>query len=202
MRGVVYVAYGENARRECGYSVESLRRTGNKYDVSAICDKPIAGVGHVHMAERDVGGRWAKLNLDLLSPYNETLYLDADTRILGRLDAGFEILADGWELVIAPSFLQGDEKLWHIGKDERLDTFTTWGTSDILQLQGGVFWFRKCETITRFFGAWRQEWERFGVNDQAALLRALWRVPVKVWLMGRDWNGGDIVAHYYGRARR
>jgi hypothetical protein len=38
------------------------------------------------------------------------------------------------------------------------------------------------------------EWNRHGKRDQAALLRALWRVPVRLAVLGNEWN---TVTRYY-----
>jgi hypothetical protein len=71
-----------------------------------------------------------------------------------------------------------------------------------LQLGGGVFWFVKNERTARFFDLWREEWKRWQGQDQAALIRALQRAPLKVWCLSKMWNGGDVIAHRWGTARR
>ncbi len=146
-------------------------------------------------------GRWAKLNLDQLSPYDPTLYLDADTRVHGDARAILSILGDGYDLAVAPSTKQGTEALWHIAEDEREATFAELGR-DLLQLQGGVIAFRKTAEVHALFAAWREEWQRWRDQDQAALLRALYRCPVRLWLLSNEWNGGALIEHRYGAARR
>ena len=201
-QGVIYIAYGANARNQTQQSIGSLRRFHDWPIVVVSGQGGFKGVSHIAFQVMDSGARWAKVNLDKLTPFDLTLYCDADTRIEGDLSVGFEILQDGWELVITPSQNQDEEVLWHCSESDKWATFEEYGTSDILQLQGGLFWFRKCDAIARFFEAWRDEWEKFKEQDQGALLRALRRAPVKMWLMGRDWNGGKIVKHLWGQARQ
>jgi hypothetical protein len=70
----------------------------------------------------------------------------------------------------------------------------------LVQLQGGVFFVANTEQVRRFFETWLVEWERWGQIDQGALMRAQRQVPLRVWLFGRDWNGGALVEHRYGAA--
>jgi hypothetical protein len=144
--------------------------------------------------------RRAKVRLDELSPFELTLYLDADTRAQGDLAAGFEMLEDGWDLVICASEHQGEECMWHVGEGERRATLEELGYEP-MQLQAGMFFFRKSEGMRRLFEAWREEWGRWMDQDQAALLRALARAPMRTWILGRPWNGGAVVQHLYGRCR-
>jgi histidinol-phosphate/aromatic aminotransferase/cobyric acid decarboxylase-like protein len=88
----------------------------------------------------------------------------------------------------------------HIKNEERELTFSELGTSDLLQLQAGVFFFHKSPAVLELFTAWREQWERFEDQDQAALLRALDKTPVKVWILSYLFNGGELVQHLFGRA--
>jgi len=196
---VCYVVYGETARREAELSMQSLR-LWHDLPVSVI-GEPAMGADCVALPQADAGGRWAKVSLDQASPYTDTLYLDADTRPHGDLSAGFAMLADGWDLVICPSMNQGEDLLWHVGADERAATLRELAFEP-LQLQAGVFFFRKNERTAALYRAWRAEWLRFRDQDQAALLRALTYAPVRAWLVGHPWNGGALVDHRFGACRR
>lgn len=199
-RGAIIIAYGDQARREAVFAIDSLRRHNADLPVSVVSDGPITGLRHIPSARQDAGARWQKVNLDTLSPYGDTLYLDADTRVNAAVNAGFAILADGWDMVITPCQNQERDWLWHVSEAERRLTLNTMGQA--LALQGGMFFFARNSVTQRFFSAWRAEWERFREQDQAALLRALYRAPVKAWLLGRPWNGGDeVVTHRFGMAR-
>lgn len=199
MDGAVYVAYGPRARAEAQESIKSLILC-NDLPITAICNDEIPGVDCVHFDRPGPGARWAKLNLDRLVDYDNVAYLDADTRVNGDLSPAFAILADGWDMAIALSTNQGGAALCHIGAEEKRITLKDLGNPLPLQLQAGVIFFnrRRC---TRLFAAWRDEWLRWKDKDQAALLRALQREPVRIWLLGRDWNGGAIIEHLFGRAR-
>jgi len=201
-RGICYVAYGDKALNECAQSLETLRWYHKKLPVTVISDKSHAlHADYKHAQSVDAGGRWAKLNLDTWSPYDETLYIDADTRIRERLDVLFQSLEDGYEFVIVPSNNQSaGNLLWHVSEGERETTYDEVGYTP-LQLQGGVFAFRKTDAVLALFEAWREEWERYKDQDQGALLRAIHRVPVRYRLLGRPFNGTTVIQHLFGRCR-
>ena len=185
--GVVYVALGQKAQVEAEQSIASLKQYN---------DLPITVI--VKFDNLGKGARWAKLNIDRLVDYDRVLYLDADTRIYGDITAGFNLL-DNWDLAIVPSENQDSDIFKHIKTGERLQTIKELGYLP-LQLQAGVIFFHR-QRCVRLFEAWRQEWKRWGDQDQAALLRALVRCPMRVWLLGQDWNGGQLVEHLFGRCR-
>jgi len=204
-RGAVYIAYGLASQREVVKSISAFRKF-SYYPVAIVGNEAtlIHDVTNIHFDSIDAGGRWAKLNLDTLSPYAQTMYMDADTRMLaGCANVGFQILSDGYDLVIAPSENQGGQLLAHSTIDDRDATLEAVENPLPLQLQAGVFWFAKNQRTTELFKAWREEWGRFKDQDQGALLRALERVPVHIWLLGFDWNSrhGELIEHLFGRAR-
>lgn len=197
--GVVYVAYGERARNEAQLSIASLKRQ-HDWPVLAVTDAmQLKGADVTHFHNAGWGARRAKLHVDQIAPWDAFLYLDADTRIRGDLSAGFDILADGWDMAIAPSENQETKRLWHIGDTDRALTLAL--NPCPLQLQGGVFYCQRNAATHALFDAWREEWERFETYDQGALIRALYRSPVKVWLLGKAHNNGELVQHLFGKAR-
>ena len=198
MKGVCYIVYGANARREAEHSIKSLRQH-NDLPVAVIGDRVRGANEWITFDDQNALGRWAKVNLYRLSPFDQTLYLDADTRVHGDLSSGYTILDGGCDLAICPSTKQGSDALWHVSEEERAETFRQCGRS--LVLQAGVFFFRKSEGSCALFSSWREEWNRWMGQDQAALMRALIRAPTRLWLLAGEWNGGSIVSHRYGMAR-
>lgn len=196
--GAVYVVYGDSAYQEAQQSIESMKGLHPSLPITVVGDRPIDGVEHILRERRDRGGRWTKINLDSLSPYGLTLYIDADTRVHQPIQTGFEMLVDGWELVLTASTHQGSSWLWHVSGEEREATMQS-TIIKALQLQAGLMFFRKCDAMHRLFERWRAEWR--GGQDQGALLRALYQEPVRIWLLGRCWNGGAIVEHRFGAIR-
>jgi len=197
--GVVYVAYGDRAKAECRASIEALTKSNN-LPVSIISDGPVLGSARaIIFGEPGAGARWAKLNVPCLVDYDTIIYLDADTRPHGDLTPLIEIAQD-WEMVISFSENQGPAALQHVKAAEREATIQEIRNPFPLQAQCGVIIFNRLRCL-RLFEVWREEWRRWGDKDQAAFLRALNREPVRVWMVGRCFNGGDVIQHLFGRAR-
>lgn len=200
MRGVVLVATGQPARAAAERCLASLRRH-HDWPAQVTSDLPVAGAEWVKAGQPGWGGRGAKLGLLLSSPFDETLYLDADTRVRGDLSGGFAVLAGGWDLALAPSSRQGGDLLGNLAERDRAATLADLGSEWLLGLQCGVLFWRRCQAVTRLAQCWLEEWARFGQHDQGAFLRALYRAPVRLWLLGRAYNGGELVRHDFGAAR-
>ena len=203
-RGICYIAYGHASLREAHRAIKILKQHV-KLKVALICENPtlIKGIYHIPHEDLSFGARKSKVLLDDLSPFDQTLYLDADTRVMSpAILYGFEVLDAGWDLVIAPSANQGHNLFAHIEPKEREYTWTQLTNPFPLQLQAGVMWFNKSERVLEFFDAWRVEWNKFKQHDQAAMVRALQQHPLRIWILGQDWNSrrGAIVDHHFGRA--
>ena len=196
-RGVAYVAYGAGAQREMLQSQAGLLAQ-NQLPVLVAPEMQVPGVAEPTDVQRS---RWAKLSVLEWTAWDRILYLDADTRIRGSLAAGWAMLEDGWDVALAVSRSQGDDWLWHVSDAERSETEFMLGCRPV-QLQAGLMFVRRCAAVQRLFAAWREEWMKWRDQDQAALLRALMRAPVRTWLLGAPWNGGALVEHRCGQARR
>lgn len=188
------IALGERARDAARRATAVLARACPGLPVHVVTGAP-DGLPDAQ------GARALKTALLDWTPFWRTAYLDADTTVHADLSAGFAVLRDGWDLALCPSANQGDDLLWHVGDADRAATLAALGTREPLQLQAGVFFVARNTRTRALFAAWREEWAWFRDQDQGALLRALARVPVKIWLLGRPYNGGPVVSHHFGVLR-
>lgn len=192
--GVYIVAYGDPAR-ECAFRcMQSIRKYMPDIPIALASSAPL-GIEDRHIAapDLDIGGRSVKTQIYDLAPesWQYVLYLDADTEMIADARHLFDLMASGWEFAICTNPAQ-----YHLARemrrpdnaDEIDQTFAVLGTDEILQLNGGVFAFRRCERVRRFFARWHMEWQRWGARDQAALDRALYDEPVRLIVLGKDWN--------------
>jgi len=213
--GVCIVAYGRAALAEAHGLIRSIKKNAplpislitENYADAMLFDKYKIHKKILYKDEPFSPGvvyRRAKLLLDLITPYQRTLYLDADTRVKSnKILQGFRFLDAGWDLVIAPSKHQLEEAFSHISREERNYMLDKGAVYDTIQLQAGVFWFDFNFRTRTFFQVWRNEWLRFHLHDQAAFVRALNVVPIRIYLVGKPFNSrrGTIVDHQFGRAR-
>ena len=215
-QGVVYVVYGPKAAKALRRSLCGLWQHNDVQVAVVVHDFGIDGLGPDDgvtllkfpgpVIDNVKNSRWAKVNMLRLVRerlhWKRVLYLDADTVVRDDVMAPFQMVEDGWDIVLAPSVNQGDRLLAHIGADELEATLSEIGNAQPLQLQAGVMWF-DVERCAAFFDVWREEWKRYQDQDQAAFLRALHREPMKVMLLDRAWNSqkGSIIEHAFGTAR-
>jgi len=199
--GVYYVAFGPPSREVAEVAIRSFKKFMPDVPVCLVSDRPLdAGEDiFIEQPDKDIGGRIAKIRIDELAPaeWQYILYLDADTEITADISFLFQVLADGWEFTICKNPAK-----YHVislmgrpdNQEETAATFAELGTDMALQLNGGIFAYRRNENTARFFKLWLEEWNRWGGRDQAALHRALWRQPLQTYALGSEWN---TVTRYY-----
>jgi hypothetical protein len=192
--GVYYVAFGEPSRACAKAAIQTWKKFMPEVPVALCSDRPLGGEDIlIRVPEVDVGARSQKIRIYDLAPqeWDYVLYLDADTELIQPVPFLFQALQDGWEFLICKNpgkFVLSS----HMGRSDNTDeckqTFDLWGTDQMTQWNGGVFSFRRCPRVQRFFQVWHEEWQRWGKRDQGALLRALWRNPPLMYPLGNEWN--------------
>jgi hypothetical protein len=126
-RGILFVVWGEYNKEELIRSVESISSTGLPYVVRIL---------------PTTFGLHNKAWMYDLSPYDETLYLDTDTVVMGDLGIGWDQMGKhGLSLCIceAPFALrfEGIKK-------------------DIIEYNTGVMFFKKDPEVKKLFDKWKE----------------------------------------------
>jgi len=194
-RGVIYVAYGEPSRRCALGAIASFKAQMPGIEVGLIGTEPLGCEDiFIHCDDVDIGGRFAKTKIYDLAPHDwqYIMYLDADTEIVDDISFLFNVLTDGWDMVICKNPAKY-HIAWQMKRSDNHDecdyTFDRIGTGDLVQLNGGVFTFQRNTRTAAFFHSWHQEWQKWGKRDQGALLRALNDYPVKLYVLENyPWN--------------
>jgi hypothetical protein len=216
-RGIYIVAFGEPSRACAVRLMKSIRKHMPDIPIALCAARPL-GVEDVFIEQpdSDVGGRRAKLKAYELSPaeWESVLYLDADTEVIAPVYHFFEWVEDGWEFVICkdPHLMDTMHAFQRRNNTAELaETEKSLTTLHMLQINGGVWAFRRNERVAAFFRRWQAEWERHAQRDQGALVRAMYQDPLKVWWLGNEWNcfpkytrgiTSAGIMHYPGEARR
>jgi len=205
-RGVVYVVFGPRAADQAEQSIKALK-LHSPWPIAVVGDQEPKGASRYIPVDRfgdmGVSARAAKVRLYDWSPYEQTLYLDADTRPKQSLEAGWAALDRGWDLAAAPSL---DPAFDRLGTDEKGGLILVLGARYPVPLNSGVMFFGRSDRLACFWREWATEWERYRGRDQGAMLLALQRTKPRVWLLGQPWNDRHsnaeaIIAHYFGAAR-
>jgi hypothetical protein len=188
--GVLYVAYGEPARVQCARSIATLHQHAPQLAVAVVSETPLGSAQHIYQPEADLGARTHKTRMYSLSPFDMTLYLDADTEVLHSPEAGFNLLQ--WvEVVLSQDCNRrfADCHWQGHNAEERAATLAEIGCAgDLLYYNSGVIFFKRSPRAETFFEAWHTEWRRWKMHDQMALVRALYRHPLRIATLREQWN--------------
>jgi hypothetical protein len=175
-------------------AIKSLKQHLPDVTVALASDRPLGPEDvFIDMPDIDIGGRAAKIQIYEKAPkdWQYIAYLDADTEITASETFLWDLLTDGWDMVICKNpgkFATANAMRRSDNADECDETYRKIGSEEVLQLNGGVFAFQRNSRTKAFFRCWYKEWQRFGKRDQAALLRSLWMHPIKLYVLGNEWN--------------
>jgi hypothetical protein len=208
-KGVLYVAYGVKAREQAQNSMQTLRRQMRGIPVAVVSDSELKGADHfIQHPEEDRGARTQKTQMYRLSPFEKTLFLDADTELISSPTPGFDLL-NYVDLVLGQDVTRiFIENHWpHLNQEEVTHTRKVIGTGQHMYFNSGVIFFRRNERVQAMMAAWHEEWCRWKMHDQMALLRAIQRCPVRIAPMRAPWNTHRrsevaFVFHKHRQARR
>ena len=218
-KGIYIVAYGEKAQQCSEFLINSINQFMPDIQVMVVGDRKPEGVDFFkQLPDLDIGARLAKLSIYDTIPrgWKYVIYLDADTLLKEPIYFMFEALKQGWEMVFTKNPGTGMIKDFlkrKSGMEEYQYTVSHVGTENAMILNGGVWGFRKCASVKRFFNEWKDEFCKFKMErDQPGLIRAFNNVKLKALLLGNEWNSFtrykhensyEIVRHYSGtHARR
>lgn len=218
-RGIIYMAWGENAIAQAKQSIYSVRRflpempvmvVGDADTVEALADDKsiLSYVCQVDPFDADqkkgykfLAGRIKPLLYEI-SPWEKTLYVDADTYFQRPPAEGFQLLS-AWDMAIAETETRTLAE-GIAGREECEATAAEFGSGLLLYHNSGMIFWRRNQRTKVFFERWSEEWRRFqGWDEQVALLRALLRTDVLFHTLPYTWNHSVLaecylLTHWFG----
>jgi hypothetical protein len=174
-RGVLYIVWGDKPK--------------------GVLDRSIVSVGRLHpelpveVKTLDDGSLLDKAKMLSISPFDETLFLDADAVVLERLDYGFSAAR---EHGVACSIC---ENPWAC----RYPSIK----GDTVEYNTGVMFFTKTQRTQSLFGLWESmnntidssiTWEEAGIekkmahNDQCGFAAACFALGFHPYVLPMNWN--------------
>jgi hypothetical protein len=221
--GIIYMAFGEKAARGVEQSVFSLRKLRIDIPVTVVGTSPARGCDFIEWKGQSPFDPLQRQNFQFragrvkpflydVTPYDFTLYIDADTEYMRDFRAGFAFLEEA-DIAIAeeknPISALYNKPLagWEVNISERDYTLEAIG-HDELFLNSGVLFFRKSEACAQLMKNWQTEWPRFAQwDEQLALTRAIYQTSnLIVKRLSIDWNHphrgqskSQYIFHNYGR---
>lgn len=220
--GIVYMSFGAKAAASVAKSVVSLRKLRLDYPICVVGNTPVRGANFIRWEGEspfDVSQRHnfqfragrIKPGLYQLSPFEKTLYIDADTTFIKPIQESFDCL-DEYDMAVTEENLTlaqlYNKKLagWEINLQERDVTIVeTGGDATRKFINSGVIFFKKTTQTEKLFEDWHTEWMRFQQwDEQLALVRAIHaNQDVKIKYLSVKWNNphlnaGTYIYHTYG----
>ena len=190
MNGVVYIVFDKNRKsdklKELRYSVDSLKRIHPDLPITLFTDKDpnIKNIDNVEIVEIK-SERVKQIYLED-SPYDRTLYLDCDTKIVGPIDSLFGLL-DKYDIAATYDHMRKNPNwkgIW--GKyDQIVECFP--------EFAGGVILYKKSDIVKEFFKLWRtnyKDWCKCSgrINDQPSFRVSLWETDLNVFSLPPEFN--------------
>ena len=204
MQGVVYIAVGDLVHLEAALiSAVVFTRLNPGISATIFCDRDQVSLSTFNEKLFSLGirvraveappvrsGRFAaqalKIQLGSLTPYSETLYLDADVLPLKPVGQIWEYLSLGCVAMVLdchPTVGECD----HIAQIE-IDYTLSRVLRTTPQFNSGVMLWRSDDVTRSLFSRWKAEWGLFGRHDQLALVRATKDLGISIREMPLKYN--------------
>jgi lipopolysaccharide biosynthesis glycosyltransferase len=187
-RGVVYCATSQIVYLEAALiSSISLRELNPEIPITIFCDPALELISFstlqnslqaygINVIELSMEGdtflsRSVKTHLNELSPYQETLYIDADMLPLKSISQVWDYL-DHSDMAMVLDRLPSLALCDHVAQVE-IDYTLKLLPGDTHQFNSGLMVWRNNDATQSLFKRWQQEWSVFQKHDQLALVRAI-----------------------------
>ncbi len=182
-KGIVYIAVGAAFVKDAERSARSARQRHPGLPICLFSDVASREPVFDLWFEIKDAHRRSKLDCIMRTPFDKTLYLDADTRVIGSIEEPFGLL-DRYDLAAC-----------HVENRHPVTSATARLTPEKVDpgftgFNGGVFYYRMNDQMRRFFESWAAEYKRQNAKfDQPIMRTLLWETPdVKVIAIPPEYN--------------
>lgn len=180
-QGVIYITVGEAYTRQALQSAASVKQHNPGLPVYLFTDQFNIDCPHID----EVGSIAAPHNrskIDYIhkTPFERTLYLDADTRVVSGILHLFDVL-DRFDLAIAHAHQRNHfptNQFWQIPIPEAFP-----------QMNGGVLLFKKNDQTIRLLTDWQTAYHKNSFSkDQVTLRELLWLSDLRIAILPPEYN--------------
>jgi hypothetical protein len=196
--GVIWVAFGYEYLILAAHSAKTLQDHSSNVKTAIYTNIPIKSIKYkdkdlftyVEYINAPIGeNRKWKLSMNILTPFQKTIYLDCDTEICAKIDPLFEIL-DYTPIAMKYNSYPTKHPVELYGKDNIYYGLSHWN--------GGVIAFNNSESkIEDFFKAWRENYLKLNkIADQYSLMKTVYEsreiMPLPLSII---WNARNPLYH-------
>jgi len=177
--GAVYVATGKNYTEMAAMSAKSLKTHCPEIRVHIFTDCDIDSYGCFDSSTK-ISDPHIRSKVDYIydTPYQRTLFLDADTRICEDITPMFDLL-NRFDIALAYDYGRGRQ---------RQKTLNA-GQASFLPMNSGVILYKSTEPVIKFLKTWQKAYHNEGSkHDQYTLRKLLWLSDLKVWVLAPEYN--------------
>lgn len=189
--GIVYITFIRNKKadrfKELQCSAKSVKKIHPKLPITLFTDKNpgIKEIDNVKIISID--GERIKQKYLYDSPYDNTLYLDCDTEIIGSINESFRIM-ERFDMAATHDLMRKDPKkaVKYPDYADIPDGFSEFG--------GGVILFRKSPEVELFFDMWKSNFNKWyeltgEVRDQPSFVVSVWQhTNLKFYVLPPEFN--------------
>jgi lipopolysaccharide biosynthesis glycosyltransferase len=183
--GVLYVAFKDKFIREAIGSATSLKKVSPGLHVSLFCDADPKAACFDHARVVSITGWRCKVDYLPQSPYERTIYLDSDTKVVFPIEDVFETL-DRFDLAACQDFAR---KRRTMAANIPAYAEIPYGFPEH---NGGVIAYRRNEATRVFFEDWQRLYnenrEATHGQDQPSFRIALWRNDLRILTLPPEFN--------------
>lgn len=184
-RGVLYVAFGDRYVAEAVHSVVSLRRHCPGLPAILFTNRALAATPFDDVRVVEVDHSRAKVDLLGLSPFERTLYLDSDTRVVHDLRDVFHVL-ERFDVAMAHDFARKRRTMASVIAEYDAIPYA------YSEFNGGVVLYGRTPGASRFLELWRERFHQFRDRtngwDQPALRVAAWESGAHIMTLPPEFN--------------
>ncbi|XKE44003.1 hypothetical protein LG302_11475 [Halomonas organivorans] len=194
--GVIYLALGRPYLAMALLSAKSLRETNPEIPytiVTNVMETPpevtffIEGVDRwIYVSECSSNNRSLKTRILDFSEYDNTVFLDCDTIVLGRLDKAQQIL-DYFDIALRLNRYPQKRS----GKGD-VSVLPGAQISDLPHWNSGVMLMNRSDRTRRFFETWNNKFHELQCPyDQVSLVPTIFESDARVLSLDERWNATD-----------
>jgi hypothetical protein len=196
--GVVYLAFGKPYLAMALYSIATLRKNNQDLPVCIITNEEF-DIEHINILHKDKDhvifmnkttdqNRDIKTKINEYSPYENTIFIDCDTIIVGDLSDALHILRY-FDLAFRLNKYPQKRK----GKGD-INILHNIPVGNLPHWNSGVILFRKSELSDKFFLEWNKAFNRIGSRyDQVSLVETIFTNDARVLSLDDKWNSIDPI---------
>ena len=193
-RGVLYIATGAAHTEAARASAASVRRTNPELGIAIHTDREITAQEFDRVAPVAAPHIRSKVDYLAETPFDETLYLDTDTRVLGDLSEAFRLL-ERFDMALTQRN--------HVPASPAKAVWRHAVPSSFPQANGGVVLYRSSPAALGFMADWRAAYAEAGFGvDQITLRELLWASDLRFAVLPARFNCRRYtwVEHWFSRA--